>query len=567
MIKFFKQILKKIDLFDKYTNQYLKISHNVEMPALAFTNAGLYYAEIKNYAAAIEKLKTAADMPGNNPKPCISLGILYAKLKEYDKAEEMLKKAISRDSENSHAYSVLSGIYVALNKFEQAEENLKKALKITPSDFELYMNYGILYGKQKKRHKAIEMLRKSKMLNPCNEHVYFLLGVLYFETEKINEAFEEFFKLAKEKPFYKNLNYYIALCYKKEKNYEKTLEYAKNEISYNKSNPSHYILLGQAYLDLGQNEECINTFESGYKEGFNDFDYFLAWGISLIKSNKIAGAKEKIEKALEIAPENPNAIYRLAYCCYKEHNVEKAEELYKKSIKLNATNSYAIAEYGILLYDMQDYENAIKTFFSAINISSDKTYLYFYVANSYYKLGKIKKSIEYYEKTIEYYPQHTEALINYAVALLDTGNAKEGLRKIRTAYQINRNSKKVQLIYALSALKAGLYCEAIEKAEMILTKEEDDYDAKLIKTQALINLYKPAEALKILDTINDKESGIFYFLSYSAYKMLVENSNSNYNENMLSFYEQKLNEKKNEKNEEITKISSFISNTLNINKG
>ena len=71
----------------------------------------------------------------------------------------------------------------------------------------------------KNKVKAIEMLKKSKFLNPTNPHVYFLLGVLLFETEKINEAFIEFKQLEEFNPKYKNLNYYLALCYKKEKNY------------------------------------------------------------------------------------------------------------------------------------------------------------------------------------------------------------------------------------------------------------------------------------------------------------------------------------------------------------
>ena len=64
----------------------------------------------------------------------------------------------------------------------------------------------------------------------------------------------------------------------------------------------------------------------------------------------------------------------------------------------------------------------------------------------------------------------------------------------------------------------------------------------------------------------DKDTPIFLFLAYSAYKILVEDNHSNYNENMMNFYLDKINEKDNE-NFDKNSINSYISNTLNINKG
>ena len=126
MKKFFKQIYKKILKFDEYTNQYLKISNNVEIPSLAYTNWGMHLANLKDFNSAIEKLETAILMSNQNPKPCISLGIIYAKLKEYDKAENVLKEAIRRDTQNAYSYSVLSSIYISKDRFEEAEDTIKK---------------------------------------------------------------------------------------------------------------------------------------------------------------------------------------------------------------------------------------------------------------------------------------------------------------------------------------------------------------------------------------------------------------------------------------------------------
>lgn len=568
MKKFFLQIYKKVLQFDEYTNQYLKNSSQIEIPSIAYTNWGMHFANLKDYNRAIEKLETAILMSNQNPKPCVSLGIIYAKLREYEKAEKVLLEALKRDSQNAYAYSILSSVYVAEDNFEQAEDALKKSLKIAPSDSETYLNYGVLFAKLQKKQKAIEMLKKSKFLNPVNTHTLFILGVMLFETEKIQDAFNEFKQLEELNPTYKNLNYYIALCYKKEKNYMAVLEYAQRALKEDKTNPSIYILLAQNYINLNKDDEVLKIYNQGFEAGIDDFEFFLSWGISLLRINRVEEAKEKILKALDKKENDSTAIYRLGLCYYKEKNFEKAEELYNRAIQLNPTNASAIADLGIIFYEKKDYEQAIQTFFKAIDISTDKAYLYFYIANCYYKLGRLKKSIDYYEKTIEYYPNHIEALINYAVCLLDLNNVKEALRKIRSAYQINRNSEKVISIYALIDLKAGINSDAIEKADILLSKNENNIEAKLIKSNALINIKKPQEALNILLLLEEenKDSAIVIYLLYLAYKTLVEVSPSNYNENMLNSYLEKVNALDGssfDKNE----ISEYIRKALNINKG
>ena len=99
-----------------------------------------------------------------------------------------------------------------------------------------------------------------------------------------------------------------------------------------------------------------------------------------------------------------------------------------------------------------------------------------------------------FPKTIEYYPRHIEAYINCAVNLLDLHNEKDALRKIRSAYQIDRENEKFtkEALEKLSKLflgKTGVmdheakaknqsariyYCE-VEKVDGKTTKDNKQY--------------------------------------------------------------------------------------------
>lgn len=568
MKKFLAQIFNKIEKLDKYTSSYVKYSHNIEIPVVAFTNWAVYLAGIEDYNSAIEKLETAVLMSNQNPKPYVTLGIIYAKIKDYEKSENILRQALQKDFQNTYTYTVLSSVLIAKDKFDEAEDCIKKGLKIAPNNAELYLNYGILYSKQEKRFKAIEMLKKAKFLNPTIFHTYFLLGVMYYETDKNSEAFCEFKQLENLDPTYKKLSYYLAICYKKEKNYMAVMEYAQRAVEEDPDNPIVYVLLAQNYLNLNKKEECLKTYELAQNRGIGDFGFYLSWGIVLTKLQDISNAKEKINKALFLQENNSDALYRLGVCYYKENDFDNAKKYYEAAINSNEQNSLAYADLGMLKYELKNYSDAILYLQNAITLSTENSHLYFYIANSYYKLGNVKRSIEYYERTIEYHPRHLEAYINCTVSLLDLNETKDALRKIRSAFQINRELEKVILVYALTELKSGLFNDAIEKTNLILEKNPDNSRAKLIKAHCLINLNKAPEAINILCSLKEEEQSsiLFVYLNYLAYKILVEENPSHYNENMLNLYMDKLNELKSNNYSERA-VSEYVDHTLNINKG
>ena len=101
----------------------------------------------------------------------------------------------------------------------------------------------------------------------------------------------------------------------------------------------------------------------------------------------------------------------------------------------------------------------------------------------------------------------------------------------------------------------------------MLNISPENQEAKLIKTQALININKPQEAINILYSINEDEqnTNLYNYLSYCAYKILVEDNPSDYNKKMLNMYSTKVEEMKQENS--INPVNTYISETLSINKG
>ena len=539
-----KQIFTKIHRFDSFTKEYQNQTGGVEIPLLAYANWGKYLTDIRDFDSAVEKLETAILMSESNPLPYTNLGILYAKQKKYEQAKEMFETSLRLDPDNQMVYSMLGSVYVELGKFTQAEEILKQAKKLGRDNTDLYINYAVALAKQKKFSKAIAQMKHCRDKDPANINCRFLLALFYLDTDRCEEAYEELRYVKYMKEDYRQIDYYLGFCLAKMKDYKNAYNYGLKELERDGKNPALYILLAECANKLGNYEASNKFYLESINNGFETDKLYYSWGCSLHAAGQTEEAKEKLLKSLRLNPENLRTLHKLSQCFVKTKDYKAAEEFCDKAININKDYPDAYADLGFINYKQDIFESALLYFEKASKLSSHFNFLFFYIANCYYKLGNNSECIRYYEKTIEYFPNHLDAYINFVIVLLDNNNTKEALRKIRSAYKLDRNNKRVIWLYAMTLYKTGLYNDAISKIDEFLSSNIDDLDAKYFKTDALIKINKVQEAIEYLKEFpeDQKEKKVFLYLNYLAYSKLAQDGNENYNNDTTSYYCDKMKE-------------------------
>ena len=542
--KMLRQIWTKVYRFDSYTKKYQDQTGGVEIPLLAYANWGKYLTDIKDYDSAVEKLETAILMSQSNPLPYTNLGILFAKQKKYEQAREMFEKSLRLDPDNQMVYSMLGSVYVELGKFTQAEDILKQAKKLWRDNTDLYINYAVALAKQKKFSKAITQMKLCKDKDPENLNCRFLLALFYLDTDRCEEAYEELKYVKYMKSDYRQIDYYLGFCLAKMKDYKNAYNYALKELDRDKTNPALYILLAECSNKLGNYEASNNLYQESVNKGYESDKLYYSWGCSLLQAGNTEEAKEKLLKALRLNSENLRAMHKLAQCFVRTKDYKTAEEFCNKAININSDYADAYSDLGFINYKQDNFDLALQYFEKAIKLSSHFNFLLFYIANCYYKLGNKTECIRYYDKTIEYFPNHIDAYLNFVIVLLENNDTKEALRKIRSAYKINRNNKRVIWLYAITLYKTGLYHDAISKTDEFLSSNPDDFDAKYFKADTLIKINKAQEAIEYLKELpeNQKETKVFLYLNYLAYSKLAQDGNENYNNDTTSYYCDKMKE-------------------------
>jgi serine/threonine protein kinase/Flp pilus assembly protein TadD len=211
-------------------------------------------------------------------------------------AIELFRKAIEYDGRYADAYAGMSEAYAHLYQqfdrkdvwLDKALEAGLKALMYDPSLSEAYSALGLVYLYKKSHDEALESSQTAIELNPGNHIAYWILGRTYRTTDRNREAAELFKKVIELSPDFYTAYGDVLLCYDLLGEKEELDKWV--EIS-NRMFPR--------YLSLHPDDARAHIF----------------FAISLVRAGRIAEAKIKAARAIELSPNDPLMFYNAA-CFY-----------------------------------------------------------------------------------------------------------------------------------------------------------------------------------------------------------------------------------------------------------
>jgi tetratricopeptide (TPR) repeat protein len=269
-----------------------------KMQDVRLAYARLLVSDRRYVEARAQFEKLLGDLPGN-PDVSVAAGLLAMQLKDYDAAEKHLKQALAsqyRDEATVRMY--LGQLFDERGRYEEAAEwygSVGRGEQYVPAQ----IRRAAMLAKQGKLPEARQHLKQiSVQNNQQRVQVIVAEAQLLRDAKAYGEAFELLGKALEKLPNYPDLLYDHAMAAEK---------------------------LGKIDV-LEQDLRKLIQIKPDYAHAYNALGYTLA-----DRSERLDEARQLVEKALELAPDDFFIMDSLGWVYYRMGQLEKAEESLRRA--------------------------------------------------------------------------------------------------------------------------------------------------------------------------------------------------------------------------------------------
>lgn len=165
----------------------------------AYNNLGVYYRRAGAYDKAIEILKTAIPIVGDNPLIYNNLGVAYIGKKDFDQAIAQFKQAIFYRPDYAKAHENLGKALAMNDLMDDAFQEIREAIRIDPAVPDYHFDLGGLYERRGLTDEAVKEYKEAVRLDSKFFEGHYRLGILYRKKNPL-EAISEFEEAVKINP-------------------------------------------------------------------------------------------------------------------------------------------------------------------------------------------------------------------------------------------------------------------------------------------------------------------------------------------------------------------------------
>ena len=206
-------------------------------------------------------------------------------------------------------------------------------------------------------------------------------------------------------------------------------------------------------------------------------------------------AKYTLQRLLKIKKE-PDSYFNLAYCYHLENNLHAALENYNKALELDPNDFNALNNIGIILKDLMQLDDAAKSLLLSLKINPENPIALNNLGITFDLKGDFEAAIELFSKAVELNQNYAEAYLNLANSYDAISLNDKALAAINKAIEASPNYADAHFNKSLILLKSGNFEEGLKEYEWRLKKKE--YPTR--------NYNKP-----LLDTVNVRGKRILVF--------------------------------------------------------
>ena len=375
--------------------------------------------QTRNPQKAIQMYEKLMELEPADSSVYSSLGYLYSGEKMHDKAIEAYEKAMDLGTERAYLYASLARVYVNAGRREDALKQADILKQRAGYDSNAYSQLGEIYSLCELHDEAIEAFKKAVELSPERaQHIQRRLASAYEAAGKTEEADAIYENTQDPGMMYERIR-----TYQQRGDLEKLMELAR-KIMKSDIQGRYQRQIVQAFQQQGKLDDLIAALQKDAEESPEDPVPYKMLAQVYSRQNDRDKATEMYEKVVELAPDDGNAYRELGQLYDRQGMPDDALPAYKKAVELGTDSLYVYAQLARAYARTGQMDEALALADELKERCND--------GDSYYNLGQVYMSIQYYDEAIEAYkkavklsPQQSHYKTELARAYEQAGREEE----------------------------------------------------------------------------------------------------------------------------------------------
>lgn len=419
-----------------------------------------------NIPDAIEKLKKAISLSGNDSLLYTKLAGIYSDIGEYEKALEAYSKVIELKPDDAFVYISVGSIYETQGKYKEAIAAYNKAMQIFPEYKYNYLNIANVQYKMQDYKSAMTTYNRFLEIYPQHWEARESLAAVYLSQNMPEKAVAEYTALYNKNTsnFKDYANYGIALV--KTGDYSKGSEILEKAVELDPDNTSCHISLALAYQELDNNDLALEQYAIVFKQLPNLHSIRLDYANLLADMNKNTEALEQFKLYAEHYPNDARAYKNMAIVYKRTNDIDSAITNFEKALTYKASDMDIKKDLASCYHAKKDYISALKYYDEVLKAKPDDIDVKTNKAFALHALEQYDDAIALYEDvlTVKDNPtvksNLTKAIVAEGFVCLNAKNFSKASEYFQKA--VSKNSADDYAYYGLAKAYRGL--ELNEKA-------------------------------------------------------------------------------------------------------
>ena len=343
----------------------------------AHANLGRALLLMERFDEASEHLSRALDLDSRSAFARQNMAELLRKQGRYEEAAAWFRKTLARDASNALAHAGLGVSLYELKRYEEALASMDRALALTPDSPKiraLHVVTGRALQAMGRLDAAERRFRRAAGLDPGDAAPLVDLSRVRIAQRRFDEAEEYLRRALALAPGDTAALQNVAEALRKQGRYEEAIESYRAVLAIDPEFAMAHAGMGDALFRLERYAEAIESLDrsvSLHPIPPTATARLLLMGSAARALGRSEAGVRYFERAVEIEPDNAEALDHLAMVRFEQKRYEAALGLYRTMLEARPGSAQTHANLGATLYHLDRPQEALRSFEQALSLNPE----------------------------------------------------------------------------------------------------------------------------------------------------------------------------------------------------